>query len=143
MSVDVLKLLLLLFGALQYGAPNSWDTAVQLKLSVALPGPTGAVELAVDPVPIYYRSLPGNLCGDYVGVVVVDPRAEEKGCRDTLAHELNHVWQARAWGLLQPLTYPFSPGLWEPVHPWEGAGGMPAPRSLNWPLIRLWVPLEP
>lgn len=143
MDVNLLKLLLLLFGALRYGAPNSWDTAVQVRFSMALPGPTGALELAVDPVAIYYQPLPENLCGNYVGVVVVDPHAAGKGCRETLAHELNHVWQIRAWGLLQPLSYAFSPTLWEPPRPWEGAESMPAPRSLNWPLIRFWIPIEP
>lgn len=143
MSVDVLKLLFLLLGTLNFGAPNSWDTAVQLRVSMALSGPT-VVELAIDPVPIYYRPVWG-LCGKHWNwtVVLVNPRAEEMGCRETLQHELNHVWQARAWGLAHVVSQALAPNLWEPSRPWEGADGMPAPRSLNWPLIRLWIPLEP
>lgn len=73
------------------------------------------------------------------GAVIVDPEAPKKNCSYTLEHELAHVWQARSYGLLQPLTYALSPPLWEPEHPW---GEVPAsPRVLEWSLLRFWLPL--
>lgn len=141
MDISLTKLLLLLWGLLAYGAPDAWDVAWQVRLSLYLPGPAGSVSIAVDPVPIYYRPLPGDLCGVYEGVVIVDPRAQEKQCFYTLEHELAHVWQARSYGLLQPLTYAISPRLWEPKRPWEEVP--PAPRALEWALVRFWWPIPP
>ena len=141
MDVSLTKLLLLFWAFLAHGRPDGWDVAWQARLSLYLPGPAGSVSLVVDPVPIYYHPLPENLCGVYEGAVIVDPRAPEKGCAHTLEHELAHVWQARAYGLLQPLTYAISPSLWEPERPWEGAP--PAPRVLEWALIRIWWPITP
>ncbi|WP_243028577.1 hypothetical protein [Thermus albus] len=140
-EVDLIRLILLLSGLLRFGGADGWDVAWRAGVSLAWPGPQAVIEVRVDPVPIYYRPLPGDLCGLYDGVVRVDPDAPAKGCRETLAHELNHVWQGRTYGLLQPLTYALAPGLWEPARPWEGASGMPAPRTLNWALIRLYLPL--
>ena len=140
MDVSLTKLLLLLWALLAYGRPDGWDVAWQARLSLYLPGPVGSVSLAVDPVPIYLRPLPGDLCGGYYGgVVLVDPNAQGKGCSHTLEHELAHVWQARSYGLLQPLTYALSPPLWEPERPWEGVPW--TPRILEWSLVRLWLPI--
>jgi hypothetical protein len=59
-SVDLLKLLILLAGMWGQGTPDGWDVAAQVRLTLAIPGLTGAVELALDPVPIYYRPLGGT-----------------------------------------------------------------------------------
>jgi hypothetical protein len=134
-SVDLLKLLILLAGMWGRGTPDSWDVAAQVRLTLAIPGPTGAVELAVDPVPIYYRPLEGY-CGLFTGVILVDPDHARMGCQNTLRHELNHAWQLRTWGLLYPISYLANPDYWE-------SDPQPAPRSLNWPLIRVWLPLDP
>lgn len=99
------------------------------------------MSLAVDPVPIYYRPLFGDLCVEYRGVVLITPNARGKGCSYTLEHELANVWQARAYGLLQPLTYAISLSLWEPVRPWEEVPA--SPRVLEWSLIRIWWPITP
>jgi len=141
MDISLVKLVLLLAGLIAYGRPDDWDVAVQARLSLYLPGPVGSVGLAVDPVPIYYRPLEEDLCGLYWGPVVVDPRAGEKGCEAALEHELAHAWQARAYGLLQPLTYAISPSFWEPVRPWEEVPA--SPRVLEWSLIRIWWPITP
>jgi hypothetical protein len=139
-GVDLLKTLALLGALLLRGVPDSWDHALQVRLYLSVDG-SGGLEIAYDPVPIYFRALPGNLCGQFVGWVEVDPNAPIKGCRDTLAHELAHAWQFRSYGLLQPLTYGLSPGLWEPEVPASGVEGMPKPRHLNYALLKLWVPL--
>ncbi len=141
MDVSLVKLLALLVGLFAHGRPDAWDVAWQARLSLYLPGPGGSVSLAVDPVPIYYRPLPGDLCGEYYGVILIDSRAGEKGCRNTLQHELAHVWQSRAWGLVQPLGYALWPHLWEPRRPWEEVPA--APRVLEWALVRVWLPLTP
>ena len=142
MDISLTKLLLLLWGLLAYGAPDAWDVAWRVRLSLYLPGPAGGVSLAVDPVPIFYRPLPGDLCGEYYGgAVLIDPNVRGKGCSYTLEHELAHVWQARAFGLLQPLTYALSPSSWEPERPW---GEVPAsPRVLEWALVRFWWLIPP
>lgn len=141
MSVDLIRLLLILSGFARFGTPDGWDVAWRVGVSLAWPGPQAVLEVRWDPVPIYYRELPEGLCGLYDGVVRIDPSAGLKGCREPLEHELNHVWQARTYGLIMPLTYGLSPQLWEPERPWEGAGGMPALRSLSWSLIHLYFPL--
>ncbi|BDX35473.1 zinc metallopeptidase motif-containing protein [Thermus phage MN1] len=140
MDISLVKLILLLGALLRYGHPQEWDTALQVRLSLSLPGPGVVVGVNIDPIPIYHRSLPGNLCGLYDGAIVVDPSAPEKGCRDTLEHELAHAWQVRSYGLVQPITYAFSPGLWEPNPPWAGAPS--APRALEFSLIRIWLPID-
>jgi hypothetical protein len=104
MSVDLIKLLLLLVGMWGQGNPDGWDVAAQVRLTLALPGPTGTVELALGPVPIYYRKLDDSYCGLFTGVILVDPDHREKGCENTLQHELNHAWQLRTWGLLSPIS---------------------------------------
>lgn len=141
MDVSLTKLLLLLWALLAYGRPDGWDVAWQVRLSLYLPDPGGAVSVAWDPVPIYYRPLPEGLCGEYRGgAVLIDPRAAEKGCGRTLEHELAHVWQARAYGLLQPATYALAPSIWEPAErPWEEVP--PALKVLEWGLVRLWWPI--
>ncbi len=142
MDISLVKLILLIAGLVAYGRPDGWDVAAQARLSLYLPGPVGSVGLVVDPVPIYYRPLPGNLCGGYYGgAVLIDPNARGKGCSYTLEHELAHVWQARAYGLLQPLTYALSPSLWEPERPWEEVPSLP--RVLEWALVRIWWPFTP
>lgn len=141
MDISLVKLVLLLAGLVAYGRPDGWDVAVQARLSFHLPGPVGSAGLAVDPIPIYYRRLDGDLCGLYWGPVVVDPEAGRKGCENTLEHELAHAWQARSYGLIQPITYALSPPLWEPERPW---GEVPAsPHVLEWALVRFWWPLSP
>lgn len=140
MDVSLTKLLLLLWALLAYGRPDGWDVAWQVRLSFYLPDPSGSISVAWDPVPIYYRPLPGDLCGEYRGgVVLIDPNARGKGCSYTLEHELAHAWQARSYGLIQPLTYALSPSPWEPERPWGGAPW--APRVLEWSLVRLWLPI--
>ncbi|ABU96945.1 hypothetical protein [Thermus phage P23-45] len=140
MSLDLIKLVLLGWALLTRGAPNEWDVALQARVYWSL-GAGGGLELAWDPVPIYHRALPQDLCGQFVGWIEVDPDYANKGCRDTLAHELNHAWQFRTYGLVQPITYALSAKVWEPEVPASGAEGMPAPRQLNYPLLKVWVPI--
>ncbi len=135
MLIDLTKLIILLVGMWGKGAPDDWDIAVQVRFSVTFPGLTGAVELALDPVPIYYRQLEGY-CGLFTGAILIDPDHAMMGCADTLQHELNHAWQLRTWGLLYPISYAVNPDYWE-------SDPQPAPRSLNCPLFRFWLPLEP
>lgn len=142
MDISLVKLLLLLWALLAHGNPDSWAVAWQVRFSVYLPDDPGvAISVAWDPVPIYYRPLPGELCGEYRGgAVLIDPRAPEKGCGRTLEHELAHVWQARSYGLLYPISYALSPSPWEPAErPWEEVP--PAQKVLEWSLVRLWLPI--
>lgn len=67
MDVSLTKLLLLVWALLSYGRPEGWDVAWQVRVSAYLPNISGSISLAVDPVPIYYRRLPGDLCGEYYG----------------------------------------------------------------------------
>lgn len=141
MDISIAKLILLLWGLFSYGSPDGWDVAWQVRASVYLPDVSGSISFALDPVPVYYRPLPWNLCGEYNGVILIDPNAQEKGCARTLEHELAHVWQARSYGLLLPLSYAFSPSLWEPERPWAEVPA--SPRVLEWALIRVWWPFAP
>lgn len=139
MDISLVKAILILYGFLRFGAPDAWDTAAEVRLSLFLPGPEASIGLNIDPVPIYYRPLEGNLCGVYYGIVVIDPNAQAKNCVNTLEHELAHVWQSRSYGLLVAITYPFSKSLWEPEAP---SYQIPAhKRVLEWSLIRLWFPV--
>ena len=139
MDISLTKLVLLLWALLRYGQPQGWDTALQVQLSLSLPGPGVVVGVNFDPIPIYYRSLPDSLCGLYDGAIVVDPSAPERGCRNTLEHELAHAWQVRSYGLIQPITYALSPKLWEPNPPWSGTPS--TPRVLEFSLVRIWLPI--
>ena len=142
MDISLVKALLLLAGLLANGRPDGWNVAWQASLSVGLPGPVGALEFRLDPVPYFYRPL-GGLCGAAYGAYyVIDPAWQEKGCVNTPGHEAAHIGQARAWGLVQPLTYAIAPGLWEPTPQYLGPEAMYVPRGLNWPLLRFWVPLH-
>lgn len=97
----------------------------------------------MDPVPYFYRPLGGYWCGRAYGAYyVIDPDWQKKGCINTPAHEAAHIDQARAWGLVQPLTYALAPGLWEANPQHLGPEAMYVPRGLNWPLLRVWVPLQ-
>jgi hypothetical protein len=141
MLIDLTKLIILLVGMWANGAADDWDVAAQVRFSIAFPGPTAALELALDPVPIYYRPLSPDLCGISIGIIVVD---QKDGCSpDVLQHEINHAWQLRTWGLAFPISYLIDPDYWEAKPQWNGTVGQPAPRSLNWPLFRFWLPLEP
>lgn len=139
MDISLVKTLLILYGLLRFGAPDNWDVAMQAQLSVYLPGPAASIGLNIDPVPIYYRPLEGDLCGVYYGIIVVDPNAAAKGCRNTLEHELGHAWQSRSYGLLVAATYLISEPLWEPAAPEHQIP--PHKRVLEWSLIRLWFPV--
>lgn len=140
MMVDLIKVLLLVVGYGLFGAPDDWDKAVSTRLIVEPNGVT--VELAYDPVAIYKRPLNEKPYGGFAmgSFVVVDSNTWESIQQQYLAHELNHIWQTRTYGLLVPLTYPT--GIWEP-HPyvWHNLD-MPSPRLLNWPLFRLWLPVS-
>lgn len=142
MDVSLVKLLLLLYGLAVHGSPDRWDVGLAVGATVAFPGPTATLEVRLDPVAVFYRPLPSDLCGYAVGAyVVVNPDYARKGCQNTLEHELGHIQQTRAWGLVHPLTYPFWRPVWEPPEPWRGTEGMYIPKGLNWPLIRVWLPL--
>lgn len=138
MSVDLIKALALLWAILTRGLPGDWDVAVGARFSMGLDGV--ALEVGIDPVAIYLRQPPRpGLCGlDAIGAVFVHPDAEAMGCRNTLDHELSHVWQYRAYGLAYALSYPVNPGLWEPSRPFEEIPY--SPRVLLYPLIRLSIP---
>jgi hypothetical protein len=135
MSIDLIKLLVLLYGLCTYGRPDDWDIATQVRLTLTYPSLTGSIELVVDPIPIYYRHL-DYYCGLFNGVIIVDPNYRDKGCENVLQHEINHAWQMRTWGLMFPVLYSINPNYWE-------GPPQPAPRSLNWSLIRIWIPIDP
>lgn len=137
MDISLIKLLLLIAAFLRHGTPDSWDIALQARVSVYLPGPAITFSVGYDPVPIYYRAL--SQCGLFDGAIVVATDAADKGCSNTLQHETAHAWQLRTYGLILPTTYPAAPGLWEPERSWDGVP--PLPQVLEFSLIRFWLPL--
>lgn len=150
--VDLAKLILLLIGYTLYGSPDDWDKAWAIQLQVqynSSGGVSSSLELSYDPVAIYYREFSGLKAMDNKpssafsmgAFVVVEPGW---GADVDLRHEIEHIWQMRTWGLLMPITYALDYSLWEPnPYTWDNFNGMPSPRTLNWSLFKLWIPLIP
>lgn len=139
MLIDMTKAIFLLIGYILYGSPNDWDKAFSVQLSIQHNPVSARLEVVYDPVAIYYKDISYLNIGGYAfgSYVVVQ---EHKTAQDILLqHELNHIWQARTYGFLMTITYPF--GIWEP-NPYVYTNlNMPSPRQLNWGLFRFWIPL--
>lgn len=139
MYVDFIKLLFLIF-SFTNGKPITEDIAWQVSFKFTLPENAPVVELAFDYVPVYSGYLNGDLCGvAYGAFAIIDPRYKEKGCENTLQHELAHIWQYRSYGLILPITYPFMKDFWETDEPWHKIPE--THKILNFPLIKFYIPL--
>jgi hypothetical protein len=139
MLVDLTKLVILLIGYALYGPPDDWDKAMSVQLSMQFDPVSARLELAYDPVAIFFQPNTGDKGGWALPSYVVVSTDDDIAVNVHLQHETAHVWQYRTYGLLMPLLYPT--GIWEPnPYVWNNLN-MPNPRQLNWSLFRIWVPL--
>lgn len=138
--VDLIKALSAAVALLLFGKPEHVHHDFSIRLVLDSRG-SAALELAYDPVLQYTRQLEG-LCGQaWPNVVFIDPDWSLY-CKATLEHELAHIDQMRTYGLLQPVSYAFSPELWEPNPPSSGVPA-PVPRHFGWTLLKIWLPIGP
>ena len=144
MDISLIKTLFLVFGFLVFGKPDEVHSDYSFSLSISFGGSSGvgaSLSVLYDPVFVYNRELPGDLCGlTYVNLVFISPRRNELGCLYTFEHEMAHVWQYREWGLLSfPLYFLFEED-WEPE---DGYKRVPYHnRNMNYPLIRIVIPIS-
>ena len=140
--------LLILAALLTSGPPDrvDWHASVGLHLAWGPGGIGSSLIVGIDLTPIRFRKAPSfygwtsKTCGltDGWNVWV----APHPPCVRTLEHELKHVRQRQAVGTFLWALTSLGPdqGLWQADPPWT-ADRMPLPRSLNFPLFQLAIPL--
>lgn len=130
MQIDLIGVILLLWG-MTLGSPTTWQLDASVRLAVDSSG-TPSLEVMLDPwITVEDASIPR--CGLTVGWVMI-----LHGNEPCLAHETLHIRQRQAWGLAFAAAYALDPTPWEDYL----GGSMLVPRGLNYPLIRLSVPLR-
>lgn len=144
MDISLIKFLALLFFYIYSGSPNKVIHDYDLGLSFYLSenNVSGVyLNLNYDPVFVYEKDLSSRYCGmTFINVIQINPRSEQLGCKYTFEHEMAHVWQYREFGLLTPIIKPFAPSF----EPEDGYKSIPwHSRKMNFPLIRISVPLIP
>lgn len=145
MDVSLVKTFSLIVGLLFFGSPQRVVSDWSLGLTVGFGGssePSLSLSFNYDPVFVYEKTLPNDLCGlSVVNLVFISPESTRLGCSHTLEHEMAHVWQYREYGLLSPILYLAFREYWEPQ---DGYTRVPYRRkSLNFPLVRIVIPLPP
>lgn len=147
MSIDLAAAIMLLAGLLAGGQPDeiNWTASVGVQLAYGSDGTAVAVVVGVDPTPIRYRPSPAlwgwddYTCGlsDGYNVWVLP----DNGCSDTLTHELTHIRQRQALGWLG-VGIARAAGLDLEADPVWTSNDMLYPHGLNYPLLRITIPLQ-
>jgi hypothetical protein len=147
MDVSFTKLLSLLFVYFMYGPPDYRVDDFSFGFSFSFGGgsePALYVQFKYDPVFVYNRELPNNLCGMTIyNAVFISPRAGELGCEKTLEHEMAHVWQWRTYGLLLPIVYGAFNESFEPPFPRSKYEIPYHKKVMNFSLITISIPIFP
>ena len=147
MDISFVKLLSLLVVYLMYGPPDHRIDDFSLGLSFSFGGgsePALYAQFKYDPVFVYNRELPGNLCGMTIyNAVFISPRAGELGCKNTFEHEMAHVWQGRTYGLLLPIVYGAFNDSFEPPFPRSKYELPYHKKVVNFSLITISIPVFP
>jgi hypothetical protein len=147
MDISLTKLLSLLFVYLMYGPPDYRVDDFSFGLSFSFGGGSETalyVQFKYDPVFVYSRELPNDLCGMAIyNAVFISPRANELGCEKPLEHEMAHVWQGRTYGLLLPIVYVAFNEYFEPPFPRSKYELPYHKKVMNFSLITISIPVFP
>ena len=147
MNIDLIAVIMLLAGLLGGGQPDriDWASSIGVQLAYGVRGPEATIVIGVDPTPIRYRAAPKPwtwgtyTCGVSDGYNVwVLPN---NGCTDTLAHEITHIRQRQALGWLG-VGIALATGADLEATPTATAHHMLYPHGLNYPLLRIAIPLQ-
>jgi hypothetical protein len=147
MDISLTKFLSLLIIYLMYGSPDYHVDDFSFGFSLSFGGgsePALYAQLKYDPVFVYNRELPNNLCGmNIYNAIFISPRAGELGCKKTIEHEMAHVWQGRTYGLLLPIAYGAFKESFEPPFPRSNYELPYHKKVMNFSLINISIPLLP
>jgi len=147
MDISLVKLLSLLFVYFMHGSPDHRIDDFSFGLSFSFGGgsePALYVQFKYDPVFVYNRELPNNICGITIyNAVFISPRAGELGCEKSFEHEMAHVWQGRTYGLLLPIVYGAFNDSFEPPFPRSKYELPYHKKVMNFSLITISIPIFP
>ena len=147
MDISLIKFLSVIYALLHYGSPDYRvdEFSVGVLFSFGRSSePALYLQVKYDPIFVYHRELPNDLCGMSIyNAVFISPRAQELGCTRTLEHEMAHVWQGRTYGLLLLLVSLAFNESFEPPYP-KSMYEIPYHRRvMNFSLINISIPLFP